>query len=170
MAIVGGYTVFLPGFWEVQTFLFSYFMVFLFPVLFVGWKVVKRTRWYAPEEVDLKGEREEIEEVCFFLSFFFFFSVICSSPTNIILILPLRDPSGYSILAPSSHNHTRIPQINGSTRCLVGERIFSPLPLLFFYEVRRTASASAAASAADENTKKYLQLDTSMTITENEMK
>lgn len=72
MAIVGGYTVFLPGFWEVQTFLFSYFMVFLFPVLFVGWKVVKRTRWYAPEEVDLKGEREEIEEVCFFISFYFF--------------------------------------------------------------------------------------------------
>lgn len=73
MAIVGGYTVFLPGFWEVQTFLFSYFMVFLFPVLFVGWKVVKRTRWYAPEEVDLKGEREEIEEVCLFISFFFSF-------------------------------------------------------------------------------------------------
>lgn len=73
MAIVGGYTVFLPGFWEVQTFLFSYFMVFLFPVLFVGWKVVKRTRWYAPEEVDLKGEREEIEEVCFF---FFLFSFL----------------------------------------------------------------------------------------------
>lgn len=72
MAIVGGYTVFLPGFWEVQTFLFSYFMVFLFPVLFVGWKVVKRTRWYAPEEVDLKGEREEIEEVCFFFLFCFF--------------------------------------------------------------------------------------------------
>lgn len=166
MAIVGGYTVFLPGFWEVQTFLFSYFMVFLFPVLFVGWKVVKRTRWYAPEEVDLKGEREEIEEVCvFLLSFLIFF---CSSPTNIILILPLRDPSGYSILATSSHNHTKTRQINGSTRCLVGERIFSPL-LLLFYEVRQTG----AASAADE---KYLQLDTitmTMTITRttgNEMK
>lgn len=86
MAIVGGYTVFLPGFWEVQTFLFSYFMVFLFPVLFVGWKVVKRTRWYSPEEVDLKGEREEIEEVCFL----FLFISFRSSPTNIILILPLR--------------------------------------------------------------------------------
>lgn len=130
MAIVGGYTVFLPGFWEVQTFLFSYFMVFLFPVLFVGWKVVKRTRWYSPEEVDLKGEREEIEEVCVFFSFF---SVFCSSRTNRILILPLRDPSEYSIPAISSHNHTKTPQINGSTRCLVGERIFSPLlssPLL----------------------------------------
>lgn len=95
---------------------------------------------------------------------FFFSYLFRSSPTNIILILilPLRDPSKYSILAPSSHNHTRIPQINGSTRCLVGERIFSPL--LFCYEVRRTG----AASAADENTKKYLQLDT--TTTGNEMK
>lgn len=80
MAIVGGYTVFLPGFWEVQTFLFSYFMVFLFPVLFVGWKVVKRTRWYAPEEVDLKGEREEIEEVCFFFLLFFLFFFLLLFP------------------------------------------------------------------------------------------
>lgn len=123
MAIVGGYTVFLPGFWEVQTFLFSYFMVFLFPVLFVGWKVVKRTRWYSPEEVDLKGEREEIEEVCaFFLFFSFlfsspffplspfvsfplpflpFFPVICSSRKNIILILPLRN-TVYSQLHPTT--------------------------------------------------------------------
>lgn len=91
MAIVGGYTVFLPGFWEVQTFLFSYFMVFLFPVLFVGWKVVKRTRWYAPEEVDLKGEREEIEEVCFFsLSFPFVLSVGMyeECDANLLLFFP----------------------------------------------------------------------------------
>lgn len=89
MAIVGGYTVFLPGFWEVQTFLFSYFMVFLFPVLFVGWKVVKRTRWYAPEEVDLKGEREEIEEVCFFFFFFFSFSFLPFFPFSFSLFCHL---------------------------------------------------------------------------------
>lgn len=92
MAIVGGYTVFLPGFWEVQTFLFSYFMVFLFPVLFVGWKVVKRTRWYAPEEVDLKGEREEIEEVCFFFSFF---------PSFLFLFLFFPFRFSFSFLLPS---------------------------------------------------------------------
>lgn len=63
MSIVGGYTVFLPGFWEVSTFIFSYFMVFLFPVLYIGWKLIHRTKWYRPEEVDLKGEVAEIEEV-----------------------------------------------------------------------------------------------------------
>lgn len=140
MAIVGGYTVFLPGFWEVQTFLFSYFMVFLFPVLFVGWKVVKRTRWYAPEEVDLKGEREEIEEVCFFFFFSFLSFLFLPSffpfpfPFSSFSFIPCEyntnpSPSGYSILATSSRNHIKTPQINGSTRCLVGERIFSPLLL-----------------------------------------
>ena len=63
MAFVGGYTVFLPGFWDASTFVFSYFMIFLTPVLFIFWKVVKKTKWYSPHEVDLKGEVAEIEEV-----------------------------------------------------------------------------------------------------------
>jgi amino acid transporter len=63
MAIVGGYTVFLPGYWNVETFIFSYFMVFLTPALFIGWKLIHRTKWHRPEAVDLKGEVAEIEEV-----------------------------------------------------------------------------------------------------------
>jgi amino acid transporter len=39
MAFVGGYTVFLPGNWDVPTFLFSYFMIGLFSVHYVGWKI-----------------------------------------------------------------------------------------------------------------------------------
>ncbi|GAB7348428.1 hypothetical protein MBLNU459_g6851t3 [Dothideomycetes sp. NU459] len=62
MAFVGGYTVFLPGNWDVPTFLFSYFMIGLFPVLFVGWKLLKKTKWKTTLQVDLKGEVEEIEE------------------------------------------------------------------------------------------------------------
>ena len=62
MAFVGGYPVFLPGQWDVPTFLFSYFMIGLFPVLFLGWKVVKKSKRRRPEEVDLRGEVEEIEE------------------------------------------------------------------------------------------------------------
>lgn len=62
MAFVGGYTVFLPGQWEPTTFVFSYFMIGLFPVLYFGWKIVKRSKLHKPEEVDLKGEVEEIEE------------------------------------------------------------------------------------------------------------
>ena len=62
MAFVGGYTVFLPGQWDVPTFLFSYFMIGLFPILYFGWKLVKRSKVRKAEEVDLKGEVGEIEE------------------------------------------------------------------------------------------------------------
>lgn len=87
MAFVGGYTVsqsdstlssnffrsfpdadhskhqvFLPGYWYTPSFIFSYFMIALCPILFVGWKVIKRTRLRKPHEVDLKGEVEEIDE------------------------------------------------------------------------------------------------------------
>lgn len=37
-------------------------MIALCPILFVGWKVIKRTRLRKPHEVDLKGEIEEIDE------------------------------------------------------------------------------------------------------------
>ena len=54
--------MFLPGQWDVPTFLFSYFMIGLFPVLFFGWKLLKGAKWRKPEEVDLKGEVAEIDE------------------------------------------------------------------------------------------------------------
>ncbi|RHZ73439.1 hypothetical protein CDV55_105635 [Aspergillus turcosus] len=62
MAFVGGYTVFLPGNWDIPTFFFSYTMIGLFPVLYCGWKIVKRTKTKKPEEVDLVTGLDEIEE------------------------------------------------------------------------------------------------------------
>ncbi|KAK3900778.1 general amino acid permease AGP2 [Staphylotrichum tortipilum] len=62
MTFVGGYTVFLPGKWDVPTFLFSYAMIGICPVLYIGWKVIKRTKIYKPEEVDLGKNLDEIEE------------------------------------------------------------------------------------------------------------
>ena len=62
MTFVGGYTVFLPGRWSVATFLFSYTMIGVFPVLFVSWKVLKKTKFLRPEEVDLREGVEAIEE------------------------------------------------------------------------------------------------------------
>ena len=62
MTFVGGYTVFLPGQWDVPTFLFSYMMIGVFPVLFLGWKLLKRTKWLKPHEVDLQKDLDEIEE------------------------------------------------------------------------------------------------------------
>jgi yeast amino acid transporter len=62
MTFIGGYTVFLPGNWDIPTFLFSYTMIFVFPVIFLGWKIIKRTKWVRPEDADLRKELEEIEE------------------------------------------------------------------------------------------------------------
>ncbi|TVY22917.1 General amino acid permease [Lachnellula hyalina] len=63
MTFVGGYTVFLSGQWDVPTFLFSYLMIAIFPVIFVGWKLLKKTKWLKPHEVVLRtSEVDEIEE------------------------------------------------------------------------------------------------------------
>ncbi|KAL4870653.1 hypothetical protein BDV12DRAFT_195133 [Aspergillus spectabilis] len=62
MAFVGGYEVFLPGNWDVPTFLFSYTMIGVFPVLYFGWKILHRTSIRKIEEIDLISGVEEIEE------------------------------------------------------------------------------------------------------------
>lgn len=64
MSVVGGYTVFLPGRWDVPTFIFSYFMIFLFPIVFVGWKFYSKSVWLMnkPEQIVLGGkEKEEVD-------------------------------------------------------------------------------------------------------------
>ncbi|KAF5020964.1 hypothetical protein F66182_7010 [Fusarium sp. NRRL 66182] len=64
MVFVGGYTVFLPiqGHWNVPDFFFSYTSVALFPTLYVGWKLVHKTKIHKPQEVDLCKNLDEIEE------------------------------------------------------------------------------------------------------------
>jgi amino acid transporter len=62
MAFVSGYTVFLPRNWDVPTFLFSYTMIGVFPVLYFGWKFIKKTELRKPEDVDLVSGVAEIEE------------------------------------------------------------------------------------------------------------
>ncbi|KAF3027259.1 hypothetical protein E8E15_002462 [Penicillium rubens] len=62
MAFVGGYTVFLPGNWSIPTFLFSYTMIGVFPVIYFGWKLFHGTKLLKPEEVDLVTGVPEIEE------------------------------------------------------------------------------------------------------------
>jgi amino acid transporter len=44
-------------------FLFSYLMIGVFPVIFVGWKLIKRTKWLKPEKVCLRTAGvDEIDE------------------------------------------------------------------------------------------------------------
>ncbi|KAI1360102.1 amino acid permease/ SLC12A domain-containing protein [Xylaria arbuscula] len=60
--LVGGYTVFLPGNWDVASFLFSYTSVAAFPILYVAWKVIHKTKIYPSTEVDLQQDLDEVEE------------------------------------------------------------------------------------------------------------
>ncbi|ODQ77196.1 hypothetical protein BABINDRAFT_163704 [Babjeviella inositovora NRRL Y-12698] len=62
MVFILGYTVFMPGWWSVENFLFSYLMIFINIAIFVFWKVLKRTKFIKPEEVDFVWGLDEIEE------------------------------------------------------------------------------------------------------------
>ncbi|KAJ7606953.1 general amino acid permease AGP2 [Mycena polygramma] len=62
MIFIAGYSVFLPGNWNVPTFVFSYTLVAVLPIIFVVWKLARRTKWRAPREVDLfTEERAEVD-------------------------------------------------------------------------------------------------------------
>ncbi|KAJ7097729.1 general amino acid permease AGP2 [Mycena belliarum] len=62
MAFVGGWTVFLPGKWDTPTFLFSYFMLALAPVLFIFWKFFQKTTFRRAEDVTFfEKEREAVD-------------------------------------------------------------------------------------------------------------
>ncbi|KAI6080567.1 amino acid permease/ SLC12A domain-containing protein [Hypoxylon rubiginosum] len=62
MTFVGGYTVFLPGKWNVPTFLFSYTMIGVCPILFVGWKLIHKTKFIRPQDVDLLKDVAAVED------------------------------------------------------------------------------------------------------------
>ncbi|EEB93723.1 hypothetical protein MPER_07584 [Moniliophthora perniciosa FA553] len=60
MAFVGGYTVFLPGKWDIPTFLFSYTMIGVVPVLFVAWKLYHRTQWRQLKHINFFDKEREL--------------------------------------------------------------------------------------------------------------
>ncbi|KAH0596041.1 hypothetical protein MHUMG1_05900 [Metarhizium humberi] len=62
MVFVGGYPVFLPGRWSVADFLFSYTMLAVFPALYIGYKVIHKTKILKPEEIDLAKDLDTIED------------------------------------------------------------------------------------------------------------
>ncbi|KAI9150800.1 amino acid permease AGP2 [Paramyrothecium foliicola] len=48
-----GYSVFLPGKWDIKTFFTYYTMLLAAPILYFGWKLTHRTKFVKPEEADL---------------------------------------------------------------------------------------------------------------------
>ncbi|KAF8621516.1 hypothetical protein AX15_007745 [Amanita polypyramis BW_CC] len=63
MTLVGGYIVFFPGRWDIATFFFSYTMVGVVPLLFIFWKVFRKTQWRKPEDITFfDSERLRVDE------------------------------------------------------------------------------------------------------------
>jgi amino acid transporter len=59
MVFVYGYETFRP--WNVESFFRNYTMQILAPILFIGWKVIKKTRFIRPHECDLTWEAPGID-------------------------------------------------------------------------------------------------------------
>jgi yeast amino acid transporter len=55
-----GYTAFKP--WSVDNFFIYYTMLILAPVLYIGWKVIHRTKWVKLSEIDLIWEAPTIDK------------------------------------------------------------------------------------------------------------
>jgi amino acid transporter len=62
MTFLAGYSVFLKGNWKVATFLFCYIMIGIDLVIFVVWKLLKRTKFRNTSEIDLVTGVKEIED------------------------------------------------------------------------------------------------------------
>lgn len=58
---IQGYAVFLPGKWDLGTFFTYYTMIFVCILLFVGWKVVKKTKFVRPQDADLVWDKPIID-------------------------------------------------------------------------------------------------------------
>ena len=71
MALVCGYTVFLPGKWDTTTFFFSYTMVGLFPLMFIFWKMAAKSQVRYERSSRLRSHRlyskwRALEDITFF--------------------------------------------------------------------------------------------------------
>lgn len=58
LVIISGYTTLLTPF-DVKGFVFSYLVIPLFIILYVGWKVYHKTKWVNPVEADITSGRRE---------------------------------------------------------------------------------------------------------------
>lgn len=58
-----GYTVFLEGNWNTSDFFSYYLSVIIFPIVYFGWKITKRTRWIRLNEMDFMTGRRELDEI-----------------------------------------------------------------------------------------------------------
>ncbi|CAN3504893.1 dicarboxylic amino acid permease [Diutina catenulata] len=57
-----GFWIFFPGQFAVADLFSSYFAPVMFPILYFGWKFIKKTKIRSPEEADLTTGKKEVDE------------------------------------------------------------------------------------------------------------
>ncbi|GAA5948850.1 hypothetical protein JCM21900_003448 [Sporobolomyces salmonicolor] len=58
-----GYTVFLSGSWNTANFIISYITLVIFAILYVGWKLFKRTKFVRLADMDFETGRRELDAI-----------------------------------------------------------------------------------------------------------
>ncbi|WWC72693.1 uncharacterized protein I206_106657 [Kwoniella pini CBS 10737] len=61
--LFNGFPVFLKGNWDVSNFFVAYVSLLLFAICWGGWKIVKRTKVVALEDIDFTTGRRELDEL-----------------------------------------------------------------------------------------------------------
>lgn len=59
--IFGGFQVFLKGRWNAITFVFSYASILFFILLFLSWKIWKKTKFVPPEDADIVSGKDAVD-------------------------------------------------------------------------------------------------------------
>lgn len=63
LVIISGYETFIGGF-DYVNFIFNYVVILIFVVLFIFWKLYKKTKWVKLMEMDLvSGRRDDLHPV-----------------------------------------------------------------------------------------------------------
>lgn len=64
MMLLLGFNIFFPGQWDVKWFFLDYTFLFLYPIAFVAWKLIKKTKYHplGTADLGLGGDVQEIDD------------------------------------------------------------------------------------------------------------
>lgn len=62
LLLIGGFTIFIKGEWSISGLISAYAAPVVFILLFAGWKTIKHTKTFKPEEVNLKALFQDVED------------------------------------------------------------------------------------------------------------
>ncbi|SCO90864.1 probable general amino acid permease [Fusarium oxysporum] len=61
LIIFNGFSVFMSGRWNISDFFAAYVNVLIFAILFIAWKLIKKTKWIPSNEADITSGKDAID-------------------------------------------------------------------------------------------------------------